>query len=223
MTGLNVEGVVRQFAAVGSAATLDALGNQGWLEGLHPLWPVDAFAGPVVTVGGDPGDNLPLHRGIAEAPSGTIIVAAMGGETAAAVFGDVLARIARHRMLRGVVVDGAVRDVDAIRKLQLPVLCRGRSLRSPTKRCWGVVGAPVVVGSVTVSTGDWLVADGDGAVVVPSNRLEEALAKAEAVTEREADVVRRAIRGESTVDQLGLTYLGAASRADGPHGDGHGR
>jgi 4-hydroxy-4-methyl-2-oxoglutarate aldolase len=192
------------LAALGSATMFDALGGEGWLEGLQMLWEPAAMAGPAFTVAGVAGDNLPLHRGVAEAPAGSILVAAMGGEVRKAVFGDVLARIAKRRSLRGAVIDAAVRDTDNIRRLELPVLCRARALRTPSKRCWGTLGEPVTIGRVTIATGDWIVADSDGGVVIPIARAPQAMASAQAIAAREDELVRRAIAGEPTTDQLGL-------------------
>jgi 4-hydroxy-4-methyl-2-oxoglutarate aldolase len=168
------------------------------------LWEPAAMAGPAFTVDGVAGDNLALHRGVAEAPADAILVAATGGGVRTAVFGDLLARIARERSLRGVVIDGGVRDSDGIRRLGLPVLCRGRSLRSPSKRCWGTLGTPVTVGGISIATGDWIVADSDGAVAIHAPRLAEVLAAAEDIAAREDELVRRALAGEPTTDQLGL-------------------
>jgi len=204
MTAIDLAHTRDRLISLGAAAVCDALSGEGWITPMRALWTPARTAGPAFTVTGEPDDNLPLHRAIAEAPAGSVIVAALGGSDRTAVFGDVLARIATERGLGGLVLDGAARDCDGIRELGFPVFCSARSLRGPTKRCWGSLGEPVQIDSVTIAPGDWVLGDGDGVVIMPGDRLSFAVAAAESVQRREDEMVRRAIAGEATIDQLGL-------------------
>jgi 4-hydroxy-4-methyl-2-oxoglutarate aldolase len=197
-------GAVERLRALGAASVLDAADGARYLgRVIRPLWAPTFAAGPAFTVETEPDDNLPLHRAVADAPPGSVIVATARG-TRAAVFGDLLSQVALARGLSALVTDGLVRDTDRIRELRFPVFCGGVALPSPAKLAWGRVGGAVTVGDARIEPGEWVVADGDGVVVVPASVLEGAIERAEAARARESELVRRAGAGESTVDQLGL-------------------
>jgi 4-hydroxy-4-methyl-2-oxoglutarate aldolase len=115
-----------------------------------------------------------------------------------------LSRIAQAKGILGLITDGAVRDSDSIRALGFPVFCRGTGLFGPTKQHPGTLGEPIVLDGVRIAPGDWVLADGDGVVVIAGEEVEQTIAAAQAVAERERQMVRRAELGESTLDQLGL-------------------
>lgn len=186
----------------GAAAVHDALGEMTVLDSrLRPISQPVTLVGPAFTVETPSGDNLGLHRAAAEAPVGAVIVAASGGNLDVAVWGDVLSRISVARGVAGLVLDGAIRDSDAIRALDFPVFALGTALPAPTKTDPGRLNCPIALGRVEISPGDWIVADGDGVVVVPQARLDATVRDAQAIRDREAEVVRRATQGESTVSQ----------------------
>jgi 4-hydroxy-4-methyl-2-oxoglutarate aldolase len=122
----------------------------------------------------------------------------------AAIFGSLLARICRDKGVAAVVTNGLVRDIDQIRDAGFPVFAGGITILGPTKVDPGRLQEPVTIGDAVVSPGDWVIGDSDGVVVIPAAALEETLAAAEAVEAREAEMVRRAAEGVSTVEQLGL-------------------
>ncbi|HEY0416153.1 MAG TPA: RraA family protein [Gaiellaceae bacterium] len=193
-----------RLRALGAASVLDAApGGAALGASIRALWAPTAAAGPAFTIETEPDDNLALHRAVAEAPAGAVVVAATGGGTCA-IFGDLLSQVALARGLAALVTDGLVRDSDRIRAVGFPVFCTGLSLASPAKRAWGRVGVEVQVGDAAIAAGDWIVADGDGAVVVPAAAAGATADAAEAVRAREAELVARAAAGEATVDQLGL-------------------
>ncbi len=115
-----------------------------------------------------------------------------------------LGRVCRGRGVAGLVTDGAVRDSDGLRAAGFPVVCAGLSLRAPAKVAVGELGGEVELAGLRVRAGDWLVADGDGVVAVPTGELAEVLAAAEAIEAREAELVRTALAGRSTAAQLGI-------------------
>jgi 4-hydroxy-4-methyl-2-oxoglutarate aldolase len=198
-------GTAARLRALGAASVLDACpGAARAGTAIRPLWTPLSMAGPAFTITTEPDDNLALHRAIAEAPAGSVVAVATGGSLRTAVFGDLLSRVAVGRGLAGLLTDGAVRDTDHIRLLAFPVFCAGVTLAAPAKRVWGTVGVPVRIGDADVAAGDWVVGDGDGVVVVPAASVTSTLARAETIREREAELVARALAGESTVDQLGL-------------------
>jgi 4-hydroxy-4-methyl-2-oxoglutarate aldolase len=144
------------------------------VEGAPPaMWPL---CGPAFTCACRPGDHLALVGALAESKPGDVIVAAIDGYLGTAVVGDLMMGIAKNRGLAGLVTDGAVRDVDGILDVGLPVFCAGVSPNSPAKTGPGAVGLPVMLGGLAVSAGDVVVGDRNGIVIVPKARLDEAIA-----------------------------------------------
>jgi 4-hydroxy-4-methyl-2-oxoglutarate aldolase len=193
---------------VGSALLASAGGDRVSIAlGLEPAWPAARALGPALTARGAPGDNLALHHAVAAAPPGAVIVLAVGGETATAHCGDILAAAARARGVAGIVLDGAIRDRAQLEALGVPVFHRGTSPRGPSKTGPGVLGVPVTLAEVTVHPGDLVCADADGVVVVPAGAAEAVLEAARELEEREHELVAAIERGASTVDLFGLTEL----------------
>lgn len=201
MTTLDVN---ERLAGFGAAAMVDAYPGAA-LAGptIRPLWTPLSLAGPAFTVRTEPDDNRAVHRAIAEASPGDVIVIAAGG-AAAAIIGDVLTQAALARGIAGLVTDAAARDTDRIRALGFPVFCAGITPAPPGKVAWGEVGLRVRIGTAEISHGDWVVADGDGVVAFPAAELEGVLERAATIGEREQELVRRAVAGTTTVEQLGL-------------------
>lgn len=108
------------------------------------------------------------------------------------------------------VVDGPVRDVDALRDMHFPVWSTSISVSHPEKRGPGSVNCPIVVAGVRVEPGDVVVADGDGVLVIPPGLLPAAIEGARVRTEREQGYKDRIRRGESIVDMIGARALLAA-------------
>lgn len=193
---------------LGSATLHEAQGQTGAMTGLvRPLGDGMRLAGPAFTVSAHPGDNLVIHHAVARAPAGSVLVVDAGGFLEAGVWGDVLTDAARARGLIGLVVDGAVRDVDAICAIGFPVFARGVSIKGPGKNYSGEIGRTISCGGAVVRNGDIVVGDRDGVVVLDANRIDETLKRAEARAAREADV-RQAIReGRTTVELMNLSPL----------------
>lgn len=126
------------------------------------------LAGPAVTVKVFPGDNLMVHKALDVVQPGDIVVVDASSSTMTAVLGDMVATKARHRGIRGFVVDGLVRDLPGILALgDLPVFARGSTPIGPLHRGPGEINHPVNCGGVVVMPGDVVLGDADGVVVVP--------------------------------------------------------
>jgi 4-hydroxy-4-methyl-2-oxoglutarate aldolase len=198
-----------ELVALGAADVYEARGREGALPpGIDPLWRPLSLTGPAFTVGGRSADNLALHRAVAQAPPGVVLVASTEQSITVPIWGDLLSRISQAKGILGLITDGAVRDSDSIRALGFPVFCRGTGLFAPAKKHPGTLGEPIVLDGVRIGPGDWVLADGDGVVVIPREGVEQTIAEAKAVAERERQMVHRAELGESTLDQLGLANSG---------------
>jgi 4-hydroxy-4-methyl-2-oxoglutarate aldolase len=170
---------------------------------LRPAWPGARLSGPAYTVRGAGADNLALHRAVATAPPGHVLVADHDGAPHGH-WGEILAVAAQARGLLGLLIDGAVRDVDALHHIRFPVFSRGISITRTGKRYPGILAGPVTVGGITIKTGDLVVADADGAVAIPTEHVERVLDAADtraAIEQRHLQALRA---GATTLELYGL-------------------
>lgn len=179
-------------------------------HGLMPVDPSAALCGPAATCRCAPGDNLALHRLVASASSGSVLVCDAGGDGDHGYFGELLALDALGRGLAGLVIDGAVRDTAAIVEAAFPVFHRGTAPAPGAKGDPGTIGEAVEVGGARVEPGDLLVADRDGVLVVASAEWADVAARAEALEVHEEEVREALARGERLGDLLGLDLGGTA-------------
>lgn len=178
----------------------DAAHRRGVARGLEPLIPGERVAGRAVTVRTAPGDWGKVVRALEEASEGDVLVVDAGGAERA-VWGELASLSAQNRGVAGAVVDGGVRDAEEIREAGFPVWSRHVTPEAGEPKGLGEVGVEVEVGGVKVSPGDYVVADGDGVVVVPKRRVEEVLRRGAMVRENE-DRVRAEIRDGALLSEV---------------------
>jgi 4-hydroxy-4-methyl-2-oxoglutarate aldolase len=164
---------IERFSQFSSCDVADAVGPLYTMAGgIRPLYqPVPRVVGQALTVKACPGDNLAIHGALALAGAGDVLVVDWRGYLAACGAGAQVLAEPFSRGLRGVVIDGAWRDVDDLREHQMPVFASGVSAFSPPKRQPGEINVPVACGGVVVEAGDLVVADADGVAVVPRRHL----------------------------------------------------
>jgi len=148
-----------------------------------------------------------VHAAVAEARPGEVLVLTMPEPRPVALVGELIATQAKGRGVAALLVDAAVRDVDELRELGLPVWARYVRVRGAEKRVPGTVGEPVQVGGATIRQGDAVVLDTDGAVVVEAERVEEVLSAARERAEREREKRAKLQAGELSYDLDGLRQL----------------
>jgi 4-hydroxy-4-methyl-2-oxoglutarate aldolase len=181
----------------------EAAGEGAFAPGLGAVSGEARVAGPALTVACPPGDNLAVHLAVAEAREGEVLVV-QTHDWSYGVWGEVLTVAAMARGVRALVIDGSVRDLDAIRDLGFSVFARGTALVGTRKREPGIVRAPVTCSGQLVRPGDLIVADLSGVVAIRPERLEEVLAAAAARRDKEAGTLRLLREGRTTVELLGL-------------------
>ena len=153
--------------------------------------------GPACTVKVYPGDNLAVHKSLDIAQQGDVIVVDAGGSPMNAVLGDLVSTKARHRGVKGFVVDGLIRDLPAIRALgDFPVFARGVTPIGPLHRGPGEVNYPISCGGIVVHSGDIIVGDLNGVVVVPQDLAPDILHRLRLRAEAEGDYTAAVARGE---------------------------
>jgi len=192
----------QQIAALEGVPTghvVDALGGSGALD--YRIKPLaadqSAFCGPALTCDAGPADNLAVLGALPHLAPGDVIVAATAGHTGCAIVGDLVLGMARNGGAIGFVTDGCVRDVPGIRAVGLPCFCVGVTPNSPAREGPGAVGFPIVLGGVAIATGDVVIGDQDGVVVVPFDRIDAVIARLDAVRAAEADMEAQ-VRGPVT-------------------------
>jgi RraA family protein len=178
--------IVRRLGAIPAANIGDAQERIGVASGLSPIWTGAKLAGPAYTVWTRPGDNLFIHKAIDGAKPGDVIVVNGGGDVSRALIGDLIGIRAKSMGIAGFVIDGAVRDADALAACGLPVFARSVTPAGPYKHGPGRLQIPVAIAGVVVSPGDIVVADADGVVVVRRDEAEQVLAEAERIEANEA-------------------------------------
>ena len=170
---------------------------------LRPVWSDARLAGAAYPVRCHPADNLPIHHAVERAASGQVLVIDCAGQLAG-YFGDVLATACRARGVAGVLIDGGVRDVDALARAGFPAFSRGVSVRRTGKSAPGRVGEPIRVAGVAVAPGAMVVADSDGVVIIPAARLDVVVAAAHARADKEEGFMAELRKGRTTVDLYDL-------------------
>src|SRR5918994_2395349 len=131
------------------------------------------LVGPACTVKVYPGDNLMVHKALDIAQPGDVVVVDTSSSSLTAVLGDLVCTKARHRGVQGFVVDGLIRDLQAIRALgDFPVFARGVTPIGPLHRGPGELNHPISAGGIVVNPGDVIVGDANGVVVVPRELAE---------------------------------------------------
>ena len=180
-----------QVAALRDVPTgfvVDALGGGGALDyRVKPVIPEQSgFCGVAVTCDAGPADNLAVFAALAHVQPGDVVVATTGAHTGCAVAGDLLLGMARNCGAVAFVTDGCVRDIPGIRGVGLPCFALGVTPNSPARVGPGTVGFPVVVAGAAVASGDIVVGDQDGVVVVPFDRVDAVIGRLDAVRAAEA-------------------------------------
>jgi len=178
-------------AALRDTATgfiVDALGGSGALD--YRIKPAIAdqwgFCGVAITCDCGPADNLALVNTLKVLQNGDVIVAATAQYHQCAVTGDLVLGMARNAGAIGLVTDGCVRDLPGLRALGLPVYCMGVTPNSPHRSGPGTVGFPVTIAGHPVCSGDVVVADQDGVVIVPKARLQSVIDRLPAIRQAES-------------------------------------
>ena len=197
--------LVDLWAKAPSSVAADILGGLTVVDAaIRPLKPLSAgrrLVGLATTALCEGTDYGPVHHAIAVAQAGDVIVIEAGGRSSPAVIGELLSGAARLKGVRGLVINGAVRDVATLRAWDdFPVFARHVTPRGPSTYDRGTVNDVIALGGVRVAPGDIVLGDDDGVVIVPR---EEAAAKIEAALARvaaEAAWEKQLLAGRSTID-----------------------
>jgi len=172
------------FSLVSTPNISDAMHKHGAMQGIRPIKLGFHMVGKALTVRTIDGDWAKPIEAIDKAEKGEVIVVDVnGGKTA--IWGELATWSAKLKKLAGVVIDGAVRDIDDIVKMDFPVFCRHISSNAGDPKGFGEIGAEIICGNQTVQTGDWVIGDDSGVVVVSQEIAQEIANRALDVKEQE--------------------------------------
>lgn len=195
---------VETLRSAGVSTVYEAAERNGGMDpGIRPITEGQLLCGRALTVRCQPGDNLAVHQAVARASRGDVLVVD-GGGVIVGYWGEILTAAARKRGVAGLVIDGGVRDVGRLRELAFPVWSRGISMRSAMKVATGAVAAPVTCGGVEIATGDWVLADDDGVVIVAAASATIVLERTLVRLATEAGFLEQIEQGVSTLDLFNL-------------------
>lgn len=194
-----------EFRGIPTGNIADSNQFRGVMDaGIYPLERHMEICGRALTCACAAGDNLTIHKATLHAKPGDILIISCGGYLNAGVFGEMLAVCCRARGITGVVVDGSCRDSNEIIDMGFPVYVRGINPNGTSKLTCGAVNERILCGGIWVDSGDIIVGDADGVVVVKPEEAEEVLEKSKAKKAKE-DILRpRFAEGETTAELLGL-------------------
>ncbi|HUG16987.1 MAG TPA: hypothetical protein VMM78_18410 [Thermomicrobiales bacterium] len=186
-----------------TAALSDAQAGMTTMDaGIKTRVPGLKLVGPAFTVRCMTGSIITVHKALAEAQPGDILVVDGLGDATEALFGELMGRDAKAAGLAGVVIDGPVRDVFGLGELGLPSFSRHVTPRVGSNRRLGKVGVRVSCGGIPVEPGDWIVGDDDGVVVVPREQAEQLVEAGLGIEDKERGIAARIDAGERIADIL---------------------
>lgn len=169
-------------------------------------------AGPALTAGCGPANILATFAALHFVKPGDILITAVAGHQGCASSGDRLAGMLKNCGGAGFVTDGPVRDYEGIVAVGLPMWCTGLTPASPVSTGPGTVGLPVAIGGRTVATGDMIVADRDGVVVVPFEEIDKVIARLEEIKAMEVKLDAEVVNGRKYFDHVTAMLDGGAVR-----------
>ncbi len=190
------EDLVAAFRGKAAANLADAMGRFHFMDPGIVSRTGFPLCGVAVTVNSRPGDNLMIHKALEIARPGEVIVVSTNGNTTSAVFGEIMGHTAAGVGLGGIVVDGAIRDVDGLEALGLPAFSRTVTPGGGDKDGPGEINVPIACGNTVVLPGDIVVGDEDGVTVVPRENAPEVLELVSGLEERERKRIAAIKSGE---------------------------
>lgn len=189
--------LLAQLKGIPSAYVSDAMGKATGATGMVAYGGREIMCGPAVTVRVRPGDNLMVHKSFDYAEPGDVIVVDAGGSLAQSIIGGNMRATMRRRGLGGIVIDGAIRDVDEFAEGGFPAFAKGVCHRGPSKDGPGEINVPVACAGMVVHPGDIVIGDSDGVVTIQQDDLPALVKAVKTVVERE-NTLRHAIETDST-------------------------
>ena len=184
--------LIKRLSKLPPAALYEAAGGCGVLPPcFHPVTRANSFAGAAFTVFCSGDSNLAIHAALYSAKPGDVLMIATGAECECAFLGELMVEAAGRVGLGGIVIDGRVRDLEALKESKLAVFCRGHAVQGPSKRRLGrdSIQKPIEIGDTAIRPGDFICGNTDGVVVLPPKRAQDVAQAAECRIRNEARIL----------------------------------
>jgi regulator of RNase E activity RraA len=194
--------LVDAFRVVPTAHASDCMGRSVGATGLRPFHGNAPMCGIAITVRARPGDNLMIHKALAIAEPGDIIVVDGAGDLTQAVFGGLMRTTAMVKKLGGLVVDGAVRDTIEFAEGGFACFAKGAVHRGPGKEGPGEVNVSIACAGMVVHPGDLMLGDSDGVICIPAADAAALLPLVRAHAERENKMKAAILAGTTDPDRF---------------------
>ena len=197
-----------RLSQLGVATVYEASGREGLIDvPLIQLLPGSRVAGPARTVLCGQDDNLMVHAVIEQIQPGEVLVLTMPEPAPVALIGELLATQVKVKKAAAILVDAAVRDVDELVELGLPIWTRFIRVKGASKSKVGELNVTVSIGGTQISPADIVVLDSDGGVCIRKGHAEEVLQASDARFEKEARLREKLVAGEISYDLHGLRVV----------------
>lgn len=192
--------LLAKFKELPAANVADIMGRSCAMHPrIHLMNHLDGImVGPALTVKARAGDNLFIHQALDMSQPGDILVVSNEEDQWRSLMGEIMFTYALYqRKLGGIVLDGPVRDVDALRKMPLPVYATGSTPGGPYKEGPGEINVPIACGGISVNPGDIILGDADGVIVIPLKDAPDILSAAERLHKLDTAKIQAAKDGTS--------------------------
>lgn len=200
--------IVRKLAELPTANISDAMERAGGMCcEIRPMYRGAKLCGPAYTVKNYSKDNLMSHYALKHSRPGDVLVLDSCCSRHGSGWGELMSLAAKIKGLSGIVIDGPVRDIRELEKIEFPVFARGVQAEGTVKNTPGKVNCPVTCGGIPVMPGDVVAGDENGIVVIPLTKVKSVLDTALAIQAKEEDIRTRVLAGEILYDILGIGAL----------------
>lgn len=187
--------VIEAFRGAPVANVSDNMNRLHGTRHLRPIHRSGYLVGTAVTVKTRPGDNQAIHQAYGILRPGDVLVVDGGAETSQGLVGEIMLRRAQAIGIAGMVIDGAVRDVDAFKTSDFPCFARSETHRGPYKSGPGEINIPVAIDGMVVMPGDIVLGDRDGVVAFGREHASELIALVRSQQEREVEMLKDIAKG----------------------------
>jgi 4-hydroxy-4-methyl-2-oxoglutarate aldolase len=196
--------LLERFRGAQTSHLVDVMSGRGAMHwAIKPLDAANAaFVGPALTAFAYPADIVGVYGALAEAQAGDVVVVANDAYLGAAAIGDIVAGMMKNKGIAAFVTEGAARDKAGIVATGLPVFAAAVVPTSPAANGPGTVGGPVTCGGLAVRSGDIIVGDADGVVVIPLDQAEAVATGLEAVRAAEAKAIAAVEAGAVDTERM---------------------
>ena len=188
------------FSLVSTPNISDAMHRSGVLKGIRPIKLGFHMVGTAVTVRTMDGDWAKPIQAIDQAEKNQVLVIDVNGGTTA-IWGELATWSAKMKGLAGVVIDGAIRDLDDVIQMDFPLFCKHISANAGEPKGFGEIGAEITCGECTIHMEDWIIGDDSGVVVVPKEIAQEIANRALDIKEHE-NRIREEIKGGGSLGSV---------------------